>query len=78
MYAAQFKKAMLKDLPNYDELLESGNLLPIKEWFTEKVHQFGKMKKPLEILHDVTGEGLNAKYLVDYLYEKYKKVYQLN
>jgi carboxypeptidase Taq len=77
MYAAQFKQAMLKDLPNYDELLESGNLLPIKEWFTEKVHQFGKMKKPLEILHDVTGEGLNAKYLIDYLYEKYEDVYQL-
>ncbi|EIJ78616.1 thermostable carboxypeptidase 1 [Bacillus methanolicus PB1] len=78
MYAAQFKQTMLKELPNYDELLESGNLLPIKEWFTEKVHQFGKMKKPLEILQDVTGEGLNAKYLIDYLYEKYQKVYQLS
>ncbi|MDZ5473199.1 carboxypeptidase M32 [Bacillus sp. 31A1R] len=78
MYAAQLKNAMLKDLPNYDELLESGDLLPIKEWFTEKVHQFGKMKKPLEILTDVTGEGLNAKHLVDYLYEKYGQVYQLN
>lgn len=77
MYAAQFKQAMLKDLPNYDELLESGNFLPIKEWFTEKVHQYGKMKKPLEILQDATGEGLNAKYLIDYLYEKYREVYRL-
>ncbi|MFD2445799.1 carboxypeptidase M32 [Bacillus sp. CGMCC 1.16607] len=78
MYAAQLKAKMLEDLPNYDQLLEEGNLLPVKEWFTKNVHQFGKMKKPLEILNDVTGEGLNAKYLIDYLYDKYGKVYQLS
>jgi carboxypeptidase Taq len=77
MYAAQFKNAMLKDLPDYEELLEQGNLQPIKEWMTEKVHKHGKMKKPLEILTDVTGEGLNAQYLVDYLYDKYNKVYHI-
>lgn len=78
MYAAQFKNKMQEELPNFDQLLEEGNLLPIKEWLTKNIHQFGKMKKPLEILNDVTGEGLNAKYLIDYLYEKYGKVYQLN
>ncbi|CAM3505098.1 carboxypeptidase [Aeromicrobium ponti] len=78
MYAAQLKNSMLKDLPDYDKLFEEGNLLPIKEWFTKNVHHYGKMKKPLEILNDVTGEGLNAQYLVDYLYDKYGKVYELN
>lgn len=77
MYAAQLKNSMLKDLPNYDELLEEGNLMPVKEWFTKNVHQFGKMKKPLEILNEVTGEGLNAQHLIDYLYDKYGKVYRL-
>lgn len=78
MYAAQLHNKMLEDLPNFDQLLEEGNLLPIKEWLTEKVHQYGKLKKPLEILTEVTGEGLNAKYLIDYLKEKYGKVYGLN
>jgi carboxypeptidase Taq len=77
MYAAQLKNSMLKDFPNYDELLEAGNLLPVKDWFNKNVHQFGKMKKPLEILNEVTGEGLNAQHLIDYLYDKYGKVYQL-
>ncbi|WHY84389.1 carboxypeptidase M32 [Neobacillus novalis] len=77
MYAAQFKHKMLEELPNFDQLVAEGDLLPIKDWLTEKIHRFGKMKKPLEILNDVTGEGLNAKYLIDYLYEKYGKVYQL-
>lgn len=78
MYAAQFKNAMLKDLPNYDELLEAGNVAPIREWLTEKVHQHGAVKKPLEILQDATGEGLNAEHLAGYLEEKYSKIYQLN
>jgi carboxypeptidase Taq len=78
MYAAQFKHKIQEDLPNYDMLLEEGNLLPIQQWFTTHVHQYGKLKKPLEILNDVTGEGLNARYLVDYLYEKYSKIYQLS
>jgi carboxypeptidase Taq len=77
MYAAQLKHAMLKDIPHFNELLEKGNLLPIREWLTEKVHRFGKTKKPLEILQEATGEGLNADYLISYLEEKYKAIYQL-
>ncbi|MEI5907246.1 carboxypeptidase M32 [Bacillus spongiae] len=77
MYAAQLKTSMLKDIPNFDELLEKGELSKVKEWLTSHVHQYGKMKKPLEILQDITGEGLNANYLASYLKEKYQKVYDL-
>ena len=77
MYASQLKVAMLKDIPNFDELCASGNLQPVKNWLTEKVHRHGSMKKPLEILQEATGEGLNASYLADYLEEKYGRIYQL-
>lgn len=78
MYAAQFKNKLVEELPDFDQLLEKGNVLPIKEWLNKNIHQYGKMKKPLEILQDVTGEGLNAQYLIDYLNEKYRGVYRLN
>ena len=77
MYAAQLKQAMLKDIPNFDEKLENGELKEVKEWLAEKVHQHGKMKKPLEILKDVTGEELNVTYLIQYLEEKYSTLYKL-
>lgn len=77
MYAAQIKHAMLQDLPSYDELLKNGELLPIKEWLNKKIHQFGKTKKPLEIIQDVTGESLTARYLTDYLVDKYSALYEL-
>jgi carboxypeptidase Taq len=35
MYAAQFKHKMIDDLPNFDQLVEEGNILPIKEWLTK-------------------------------------------
>ncbi|MEW9049885.1 MAG: carboxypeptidase M32 [Neobacillus sp.] len=78
MYAAQLNNSMLKALPNFEQLLEEGSLLPLKEWLKENIHQYGKLKKPLDLLQDVTGEGLNAQYLVDYLYDKYSKIYNLN
>lgn len=78
IYAAQFKNAMLRDLPEFDRLLEQGNIKPIREWLTENVHRHGAMKKPLEILEDATGEGLNAEHLADYLEKKYTKIYQLS
>ncbi|WP_075617716.1 carboxypeptidase M32 [Paenisporosarcina indica] len=77
MYASQLKAAMLKDLPNFDELCATGDLEPIKLWLTDKVHRHGSMKKPLEILQEATGEGLNASYLAEYLEEKYGRIYQL-
>ncbi|MBS4176610.1 carboxypeptidase M32 [Lederbergia citrea] len=78
MYAAQLKNAMLKDLPKYEELLRTGDLNPIREWLTDRVHQFGKSKKPLEIIEEATGEGLSATHLANYLVEKFSKVYQLS
>ncbi|MFZ3590933.1 carboxypeptidase M32 [Bacillus sp. DJP31] len=77
MYAAQIKEAMLKDLPNFDELLEQGNLVAVREWLTDKIHRHGRMKKPLEILKDVTGEGLNAEHLIKHLQQKYSAIYKL-
>ncbi|MEK5183636.1 carboxypeptidase M32 [Solibacillus sp. FSL W7-1324] len=77
MYAAQWKHAMDQDIPNFDELCERGELAPIKDWLTNKVHQFGALKKPNELIMEGTGEPLSAKYLADYLQNKYTKLYNL-
>ncbi|WP_342614093.1 carboxypeptidase M32 [Peribacillus frigoritolerans] len=77
MYAAQIKQSMLKDLPDFDGLLEAGDIAPIRKWLNEKIHKYGKTKKPLEILKETTGEGLNVQYLIEYLENKYKEVYKI-
>ncbi|MHA0855312.1 carboxypeptidase M32 [Paenibacillus sp. CMAA1364] len=77
MYAAQFLNTMRKELPHYDQWIAEGNLLPIKEWLTTKIYQYGKSLTPSEIIMQVTGEELNPNYLADYLEEKYKEIYQI-
>lgn len=75
MYAAQFYFKM-KDSFDVDEAIASGNFEQIKNWLTDHIHRYGKLKKPLEILKDVTEEGLNPDYLVKHLRDKYSKVYK--
>ncbi|TGB04573.1 carboxypeptidase M32 [Halobacillus salinus] len=75
MYAAQFANQMQKEI-DVEEHIKNGDFQPIKAWLTEHIHQYGKMKKPLEIVKDVTGEGLNPDYIVAYLTEKYQTIYK--
>lgn len=75
MYAAQFNNT-LKNKMDVNELISSGNFTPIRQWLTDNIHQYGKMKKPLEIIKDVTQENLNPDYLIQYLTEKYKEIYR--
>ncbi|MFF2908514.1 carboxypeptidase M32 [Paenibacillus sp. NPDC057934] len=77
MYAAQILNTLRKELPTFDELVSSGNLLPIKEWLTDKIYKYGQSLTPSQIIEQVTGEPLNPDYLADYLEEKYTSLYQL-
>ncbi|KGP70837.1 carboxypeptidase M32 [Pontibacillus yanchengensis] len=74
MYAAQFHSAMKQEI-DVEEIIGKGNFEQIRSWLTENIHQYGKMKKPLEILEDVTSEKLNPDHLINHLTEKYQKVY---
>ncbi|HEX7056409.1 MAG TPA: carboxypeptidase M32 [Bacilli bacterium] len=77
MYAAQIMHTLRKAIPDLDTLVEQGNLMPIKEWLTLHIYQYGKLQKPAEIIRNVTGEGLDARYLTDYLERKFKHIYRL-
>nr|WP_143484592.1 carboxypeptidase M32 [Halalkalibacillus sediminis] len=74
MYGAQLEQSMRKTL-DLEEVIHSGDLSPIKNWLNDNIHRHGSMKQPLNLLQDVTGEGLNPEYLVKYLDQKYNKIY---
>ncbi|MFT8316698.1 MAG: carboxypeptidase M32 [Sporolactobacillus sp.] len=77
VYAAQFRHKMSGDLPDFNERVAGGDLAAITGWLSKNIHQFGSMKKPLEILKDATGEGPNPDYLIQYMDEKYREIYRL-
>lgn len=77
MYAAQFMHSLKKEITTLDMLIQSGELLQIKQWLTHHIYQYGMMKTPTELIEHVTGEKLNPVYLSQYLQMKYKEIYEL-
>ncbi|WP_438492049.1 carboxypeptidase M32 [Paenibacillus sp. IHBB 3054] len=77
MYAAQILNTLRKELPEFDAQIAEGNLLPIKEWLTDKIYRYGSALTPSQIIEQVTGEPLNPDYLADYLEAKYTELYKL-
>ncbi|WP_294704694.1 carboxypeptidase M32 [uncultured Fusobacterium sp.] len=75
-YAAQIYNTMKKEI-DVDNILETGELFKIKEWLGNKIHKYGKLKETPEIIKEVTGEELNPRYYIEYLKEKYTKIYNL-
>lgn len=74
MYGAQFLHKMKQEI-NFDESVEKGNLLPIKNWLDKNIHAHGSLYFPKELLMKVTGEDLDAKYFIEYLTKKYTSIY---
>ncbi|WP_141501762.1 carboxypeptidase M32 [Paenibacillus luteus] len=77
MYAAQIADTMEKELHSFWTNVGGGELLPIKDWLTERIYKYGKLRSPSELIESVTGKPLDPQYLVDYLTKKYTDIYKL-
>jgi len=75
-YAAQILHAMKKDL-NVEACVRSSNLKSIETWLREKIHQYGSIKTPAEIIMEATGEEFNPDYFTAYLRDKFTALYDL-
>lgn len=76
VYSIQIKRALEQDL-NLNEILENGRYEEIKNWLNKKIHIYGAVKDTEEIVKEVTGEGLNSKYYIEYLENKYREIYDI-
>lgn len=75
-YSAQIMHAMKKDLDS-EKVIESGTLRPIVEWLGQRIHQFGSLYDPADVLKRCTGEDFNPSYYTDYLNAKFSDLYGL-
>ncbi len=75
-YAAQIVHAMSKDI-DIDEALANDQFSKLKDWLREHIHQYGGLYSPLEQIKIATGEDFDPQYYVDYLVNKYTKLYNL-
>lgn len=76
-FGAQILNRMKLDLNPY-ECIRSGSLAEITGWLTEHIYKFGALYQPSVLLEKCCGEKFDSKYYIDYLTEKYSKIYDLN
>ncbi|GAB6188992.1 carboxypeptidase [Marinitoga arctica] len=77
LYSAQFYKKMREDILELDKEIEKGEFEKILNWLRKNIHSKGKMYEPGELVKMVTGESLNPKYFIEYIKNKFNKVYDL-
>lgn len=54
----------------------TGDLSPVTNWLKEKVHRFGGLLTPAEVLKNACGE-FDPSIYTDYLVKKYSELYHL-
>ncbi len=75
-YGAQILRTMEKDFDVF-AAVRAGELTKIRDWLTEHVFSIASLKDPDEWIRAITGESLNVDYFLDYLEEKFTKLYEL-
>lgn len=77
LYSAQFYAAARRDILNLDREIRAGQFAHLLNWLRKNIHVHGKLFSADSLVMNVTGERLNAKYFMDYVGEKYSKIYGL-
>lgn len=76
-FAAQIYAHMAEEM-DMDGLLRAGRLDMIREYLREHIHRFGKMKTSRELLKETTGKKFDPGFYIDYLKEKFCRIYGLD
>lgn len=77
LYAAQFFEAARRGLPDLEEQIARGELLPLREWLLEHIHRQGKRYRANELVKVVSGSDLSHQPFIHYLHAKFKPLYGL-
>ena len=75
-YGAQFLHKMKQDI-DIDKLVSENRIDKVTAWLTEKIHKYGMLLTPAQLIENACGEEFNADYYIEYLTEKYNKIYDL-
>ena len=75
-YGAQILRTMQKEFDVFAAVRE-GRLVEIRDWLIEHVFSIASLRTPDEWIREITGEGLNVEYYLDYLEKKFTALYEL-
>jgi carboxypeptidase Taq len=77
LYAAMEWNILQQQMPDVRAKIANGDLMPIREWLRENIHQYGRTQKPAEIIKRIAGKPLSEKDFVAYATAKAMDVYEI-
>ncbi len=75
IYDGMIYNAIRKDIPDFEEKVGKGDFAPIISWLTENIWQYGRSVTAMDLLNKFSAKGLDAQPLIDYLDNKFGKIY---
>src|SRR5699024_8204016 len=78
IYTGQILQAMHEDIPDMDARMARGDLQPVYAWMQDKIWQHGCCYTAGELMHRLTGTGLDAQPFLTYLERTYGALYGIS
>jgi carboxypeptidase Taq len=75
-YGAQMLHKMEEDVPGLWSDVQSGDLGRVTAWLKDKIHQYGSLLTPAQVLENACGQ-FDPSYYTDYLIKKYSGIYHI-
>lgn len=75
-YGVQMLGAMEKEIDVWGNV-SCGNMKPVTDWLGEKIHKYGCLLKPAELLRNAIGGEFDPQCYVQYLTSKFTELYHL-
>jgi carboxypeptidase Taq len=78
LYGAQIFHQVGEELPDLEENIAAGNLMPLREWLGQQIHAKGKTVSAEELIEQISGKPLDSNYFLDYIKNKFTPLYGLS
>ncbi|MEM2917499.1 MAG: carboxypeptidase M32 [Candidatus Bathyarchaeia archaeon] len=75
LYAAQLFATAKQEIKDLEEKIAQGKFNILLTWLRNKVHRFGLIYEAPQLLKEVTGQGPTSKPWLEYIKEKFTKIY---
>ena len=75
-YGVQMLSRMEREIDVWGAV-RGGDLSPITAWLGEKIHRYGQLLTPAQLVESACGGPFDARHYVDYLKKKYGELYKI-
>ena len=75
--SAQIYDALEDEIEGLDEKINNGEFEELRNWLKENIHSKGSLYRTEDLIKQATEEKLNPEYFLNYIEDKYSRIYNL-